>query len=429
MMCSKAKFACTFFYVPDSNSTSKPLNKNEIYMILIILFSYLFGNLWRTEIVTWFAKSYQMAAGARKVVESFRARRAHMSKLPSPTITNVTSLLDVQVVTQLDAWATLKRLVRGQKYKSFAMNPHTTDTQLKARQLDYIILAYMGLVSFESDKLYIAMHADGSEGFVRAANRLQNWDQEISMPDLRRMIPSHEADGGVPVGGDQDGADELCALLKRLVSGEEVDLERMKALSPGEAGQDPSLSASQVQMPQAAAAPAATGQRRPALTQASQPDNSLEEELEPPPKMVRLRQVPDPTAEDFAERLDLKKKIIMSMLKSEQDPYTASKNKTSFKSLGSEEEVEQAFNVALIWCHHVGLGTKSRTGARIKMAKPPADKIPEVSRELGLIFYPLAANPTEKMRKEINKDGRVEQPDFSMEKFLAGVQILKGGAS
>ena len=367
-----------------------------------------------------------MTADARGEITRFKERRESTGKLPAPLVSNIVQLFNTDVADSLDPWASLTRLANGHKFRVFAMNPFTTDTQLAATQVDYIILAFMGLLAFENGKVFFAMHPQGSETFVRAANRLQLWCIDMSMEQLRRMIPSEEADGGAPVERNQDHADELCDLLRHMASGEQVDFDRMKALSPAEDRREPGVEAAPVvpnaplpPVPVLAAAPRAAAA---AMTQATQATSGEEEEA----KRIRLRTLPDPTAADFDERAELKKRIILSMVKTGQNPYTLSKNRGTFANSGSPEEVEDAFKVAFLWCHHALLGEKGKMGARISMKKPPINHMDEVCQKLAAALTPGATNAQGKLKKDFSQESRVEMAGFDMEKFDACVELLKG---
>ena len=123
-------------------------------------------------------------------------------------------------------------------------------------------------------------------------------------------------------------------------------------------------------------------------------DSSVGEEAleQPDRKRSRLREEPKLVAADFAGLRDLKMNILQSALKSAQSEYTESKNKTSFRSQCTPEQLTTAFNVAFRLAAQSGLAEKKSTSNILVLKSPPEDKIQFVLDKLkDILKWPPTA--------------------------------------
>eukprot|EP00959_Pyramimonas_sp_CCMP1952_P372618 7803038-Pyramimonas_sp.AAC.2 len=90
--------------------------------------------------------------------------------------------------------------------KAFAQNPCTTEVQIHAVHVDLIILTMMGFLAVGPGRVGLAAYAQDNENFVRAANRMMDWDPDVSLEELRQLVPQGADDREE---GDQAVADRL----------------------------------------------------------------------------------------------------------------------------------------------------------------------------------------------------------------------------
>ncbi|CAK0829768.1 unnamed protein product, partial [Prorocentrum cordatum] len=124
----------------------------------------------------WFAKNFQMTMRAREIVQDFAKTRARFASMPPPALASAEMLAPHDVASKVNPMQTLQRITSNLNVKAFAQNPLTTDTDIKAPQFDYIVLAHMGFLLVADGRATMAKHAADSENFARAANRMMMWN-------------------------------------------------------------------------------------------------------------------------------------------------------------------------------------------------------------------------------------------------------------
>ena len=72
--------------------------------------------------------------------------------------------------------------------------------------VDLIILAMMGFPAVGPGRATLAAYAQDSENVVKAANRMMDWDPDVSLEELRLLVPQAGDDREE---GDQEVADRL----------------------------------------------------------------------------------------------------------------------------------------------------------------------------------------------------------------------------
>ena len=90
--------------------------------------------------------------------------------------------------------------------KAFAQNPCTTEVQIHAVHVDLIILSMMGFLAVNPGRVTLAAYAQDSENFVKAANRMMDWDPDVSLEEWRQLVLEAADDREE---GDQAVADRL----------------------------------------------------------------------------------------------------------------------------------------------------------------------------------------------------------------------------
>ena len=382
----------------------------------------------------WFDKSFQMTLGARKYVPAHLKERSALSTIPPATLSSVAGMATRAVAAHVDPLKTFMAMVKGWRYKAFVLNPYTTIDQVRAVQIDLVVLEIMGFLVRQDGSIELAAYAPDSEGFVHAANRMQEWDGQVVLADLRAVVPSDITDA---VGGDQGVADQLCRALKALLSGDAVDFQRLEELEAPFLGPSRSLScpASQVAPPPKPDAPAdaepgiahrvqSVGEGGGESTQVTEDANFGQDEGLHAPiagHRKRLREEPALTSADFDTCPSLKKRILLSALKSSQVYYQASKNKDSFKSAGTPEDVDNAFRVVLRFLTEAGLGKEASRTCSTTLYAPPGDTLEEVLQELRSRLT-LADRIVDKVRQAFQ--GRQQSASFDIQRFKQATALF-----
>ena len=116
-----------------------------------------------------FSRTYSMTTDAKEQVRLFRAARVELAKLPQIALTSVMQLISPSVVPHVNPAGTLKKIAAQWHYKAFAQNHNTLDDQVRAAQVDIIVLAVMGFLVYDKGQVQLAEYKVDSEGFVRAA--------------------------------------------------------------------------------------------------------------------------------------------------------------------------------------------------------------------------------------------------------------------
>ncbi|CAK0896107.1 unnamed protein product [Prorocentrum cordatum] len=351
----------------------------------------------------WFAKNFQMTVRAKEVTEDFMeacALRIHAAPHP-----------------RVNPMLTLQRIDNNWNVTAFAQNPFTTDAGIRALQLDYVILTHMGFLFVEDGRVAAAAYAADSESFVRAANRMMKWDPSVVLRDLRELAP--EGAAGAREEGDQGVADQICQGLKDMLDGKPVDLDPLRALEAPLVAEvrGQSVPASQVGAPPpvgppsqlGASAATASGLR---LAQAAPP---AADEAGTGGSRKRMR-TEAPLAEDsFEEEPGLKKRILVSILSSAQNPYAAAKNKSSFTG-ATPEVIESSMRLMIRFAGAAGFGTLQHGGSAVQMHQVPAEHKDAVYQELQSRLG-LTPKGTKKMNDA--NDARVPSSDFDFANFMS----------
>ena len=373
----------------------------------------------------WFAKNFQMTVRAREVTKNFAQARARFASMPPPTLASAEMIAGHDVACKVNPMQTLQRIAANWNVKAFAQNPFTTDADIKALQFDYIVLTHMGFLLVADGRASLAKYAAASESFVRAANRMMKWDPTVSLQELRELVPEDSA--GAREEGDQDVADKICQGLKDMLDGKPVQFDELCALeAPVVADlRDQQVPASQVGAPaplgDAADEASAGGPPAPAaapgLTQTLLPPA---EGGEAPPRAKRLRAEAPLATDSFEQDSALKKKILVSILGSTQNPYTAAKNKGSFSG-STPKAVEDALRLMFRFVDAAGIAVIQGAGSAVLLrAVPPDHKeavFEEIRSRLGLTPRVLAKI------KEAN-DAREVASEFSNHKFMQTASLL-----
>ena len=172
----------------------------------------------------WFTSSHKMALQAPKLVESFRAQRLAMAQVPAATFDNLINMVSQRRVALIDPWRTLQRFAKGWDYKRHALNPYVTADEVYAVKIDILILRLINFMVTEGGKIFLAAHPQQSESFVRAANRLQEFATDMSMQDLRALIPTT---GTIP-SVSEDRHDTICNALRECFNGGATDFQSLQ---------------------------------------------------------------------------------------------------------------------------------------------------------------------------------------------------------
>ena len=378
----------------------------------------------------WFSRTYSMTTDAKEQVRLFRAARVELAKLPQIALTSVMQLISPSVVPHVNPAGTLKKIAAQWHYKAFAQNPYTLDDQVRAAQVDIIILALMGLLVYHKEQVQLAEYKVDSEGFVRAANRLMSWDSAVVLEDLRSWIPTAEAD---TVGGDHTVADNLCDGVKTLLSGGAVDVLALTAeVEQAGAGGPPAGNADDVAMtqlgvrePSAAAGVASGGVAGSAnaLTQ-DRAHGSDAADGAGRSQLKKMRPEPELGPSDFTEHRSIKAHILASALRSRQHLYTASKNRPLFKSMGTPVAVDVSMRACFRFLIVAGLAAtpaRSSSTSAMHLLSPGEDHIGAVLNALrGKLRLPDAA--AENVRSAVAE--RDVSDSFDLDKFNRVIDFL-----
>eukprot|EP00959_Pyramimonas_sp_CCMP1952_P090924 1903467-Pyramimonas_sp.AAC.1 len=66
--------------------------------------------------------------------------------MPPPALASAERLVGHDIVSKVNPMLTLQRIANTWNVKAFAQNPFTTDADIRALQLDYVILTHMGFL-------------------------------------------------------------------------------------------------------------------------------------------------------------------------------------------------------------------------------------------------------------------------------------------
>ena len=371
----------------------------------------------------WFAKNFQMTVRAKEITKDFMEARTRFASMPPPTLASAERLVGHDIVSKVNPLLTLQRIANNWDVKAFAQNPFTTDADIKALQLDYVILTHMGFLLVVDGRVNMAAYAADSESFVRAANRMMNWDPNVVLRELRKLVPEDAAVAREE--GDQGVADQICQGLKDMLDGKPVNFEELRALEAplvAEVGGQ-SVPASQVGAPPPVGPPSQPGASAASasgLTQAALP--GAEEAAEGAGGSRKRMRTEAPLAEEsFEEEPGLKKRILVSILSSAQNPYTAAKNKSSFTG-ATPEVIESSMRLMFRFVDAAGFGTLQGGGSAVLMHMVPAEHKDAVYKELQSRLG-LTPKATNKM-KDAN-DVRGPSSDFDLTNFMNKASLLK----
>ncbi|CAK0804108.1 unnamed protein product, partial [Prorocentrum cordatum] len=344
----------------------------------------------------WFAKNFQMTVRAKEVTKDFMEARTRFASMPPPTIASAERLVGRDIVSKVNPMLTLQRIANNRNVKAFAQNPFTTDADIRALQLDCVILTHMGFLLVADGRVAVAAYASDSESFVRAANRVMKWDPSLVLRDLRELAPEDAA--GAREEGGQGVADQICQGLKDMLDGKPVDLDQLRALEAPLVAEvrGQSVPASQVGAPPPVGPPSQLG----ALGRDS---------------------VGAPLAEDsFEEEPGLKKRILVSTLSSAQNPHASAKNKSSLTG-ATPEAIESSMRLMIRFADAAGFGAFQHGGSAAQMHRVPAEHRDAVYQELQSRLG-LTPKGTKKM-KDAN-DARVPSSDFDLANFMSKASLL-----
>ncbi|CAK0831366.1 unnamed protein product [Prorocentrum cordatum] len=300
--------------------------------------------------------------------------------------------------------------------KAFAQNPCTTEVQIHAAHVDLILLSMMGFLAVGPGRATLAAYRRDSESFVKACNRMLDWDPDVSMEELRQIAPEADEDS---VAGDHSVADRLCRGVKDLLEGKAVDFASLQSIEAPHADNVPlePIPASQV-VP--ATPPEATGAAVPGeqakgvagLTQAASGVDETEGSGSRPLKKLRME--PPLQAEEFKTDAGLKKRMLLSVLQSSQDPHTLSKNASSFR--GNADTVEAALRVVFRFLAAAGLAvwSQGKSNSGVSVRGPPqvhAEAVcNEIAEKLG-----LQARAKSKLQESLV--AKATEGDFNVDEF------------
>ena len=215
------------------------------------------------------------------------------------------------------------------------------------------------------------------------------------------------------------GIRRLCRGVKDLLEGKAVDFSSLQSIEAPHADNVPlePIPASQVvpaTPPEAtgAAAPGEQAQGVAGLTQAAPGADEAEGSGSRPLKKLRME--PPLQAEEFKTDAGLKKKMLLSVLQSSQDPYNLSKNAGSFK--GNVDTIEAALRVVFRFVVAAGLAvwTRARSNSGVSVRGPPpahAEAVcDEIAQKLG-----LQARDKSKLQESLG--AKATDDDFNVEDF------------
>ena len=298
-------------------------------------------------------------------------------------------------------------------------------------QFDVIALVLMGLLVVDNSVIKLAQYAEGAESFVRAANRMMAWDSSVDLSALREWVPCGDVDS---VSLRQDAADQVCKSLRDLLDGRAVDVEELSEMVTLT---QPSL-AEEVTASQVVPTRTVPGMSSPGLQQAglasfpnltqvgqTQEGTPAEPAAEAWPdearQRKRMRSDPPLTPGDWLDNVGLKKKVLLSALKSGQGNYQRTKNKESFKNGGTPQAVEDAFHVVFRFLDEARLADQAGTGTSTLLKAPPGQHIEAVMAEL---VSRCGLSDGEKNKMQMAMREREVKADFSIESFLAATAKL-----
>ena len=152
-----------------------------------------------------------------------------------------------------------------------------------------------------------------------------------------------------------------------------------------------------------------------ALTQVIQ-SASAESQCEDQQEQVRkrLRAEAPLSIADFNSNQGVKRGVLLSALKSSQNPYTAAKNRGSFDHKATPEAVEASFKVIFNFLVAAGLAVEVPRAFAIVIKGPPDDKIEEVLLQLKSVLA-LKEKDMNKVKQMMGV--REKNMSFSLEAF------------
>ena len=179
-----------------------------------------------TSLAAWFKKMYDISANADREVEAFRAKRSKMVIiLPQPTITNAISLLGVGKAQAVNVLRMLEGILKGKDFLlRYACDPYNSEAEVNTRLFEMLVLVFMGFVSISGCRWGIVSFPQNDEKFVRAANRLSEWDDGLKMDQLRENVP---VENGAESHLHQDNADQVCRALKAMLGGAAISVDQV----------------------------------------------------------------------------------------------------------------------------------------------------------------------------------------------------------
>ena len=155
----------------------------------------------------WFSGNFRMSIDARQTAQTFMRERATQAAMPPATLASIEKIVSPAVCARVNLMATLRNIAKNWDFKAFAQNPCTTEVQIHAVHVDLIILTMMGFLAVGPGRATLAAYKRDSESFVKACNRMLDWDPDVSMEELRQIVPEADED---TVGSDHSVADRPC---------------------------------------------------------------------------------------------------------------------------------------------------------------------------------------------------------------------------
>eukprot|EP00973_Karenia_brevis_P032539 4487858-Karenia_brevis.AAC.1 len=102
--------------------------------------------------------------------------------------------------------------------------PQLSGDDVKAKVFDCILLALMGLAVVANGRVAVAAYPQGSLDFLRACNRLQDWDNALEVAALRAVVPLDGPKACIV----QEAADEAFGTLNKLCLGESAVVDTLR---------------------------------------------------------------------------------------------------------------------------------------------------------------------------------------------------------
>jgi len=207
--------------------------------------------------------------------------------------------------------------------------------------------------------------------------------------------------------------------VKDLLEGKAVDFSSLQSMEAPHTDNVPlePIPASQVvpaTPPEAtgAAAPGEHAQGVAGLTQAA--PGADEADGSGPRPLKKLRMEPPLQAEEFKTDAGLKKKMLLSVLQSSQDPYNLSKNATSFK--GNADTIEAALRAVFRFLVAAGLAvwSQAKGNSGVSVRGPPQAHAEAVYNEIA---DKLGLQVRAKSKLQESLGAKATEGDFNVEEF------------